>query len=141
MYYIFEKYFNDMSGHELIPIAVDVLTAGDYHLYLYEAGSGWYVVVEADYLFVTDVARDIEASFPVKVEGWCTLAEYGYETGVKLLPPHVFKNESVNESDEDWEHYHSVVYRDGGIVYAVLKVHPKSGVSIKDFGLTFYREG
>lgn len=139
MYYIFQKYLRGISRHSIVPIAVDVLTAGDYHLYFYGVGAAeWYVVVEADYMFVTDVTPDIETSFPVKVEGWCTLLDYQHQTGKKLLSPHVFKNDSVNETDEDWEHYHGAVYRDDGMVYALMKVHPNPGVTISDFGLSFY---
>lgn len=134
---ILEHYLDgDEPDQRMIPLAVDAISP-DYFLYLYAGHDDWFVVVEADYLFVKEIPRDIEASFPVKVEGWRTLLEHRNETSMKLLPPYIFRNESVNESDDDWRHYHGVVYQDG-LKYALIEVKPNQGVGIKEFGLTYY---
>lgn len=132
------KHYAISERRHLSPLAVDILLP-DYFLYLYAGHDAWYVVAEADYFLVIDIPRDIERSFPVKVEGWCTLVKYKEKSGVKLLAANVFKNENVNESDEDWEHYHGVVYQDGGYTFALLRVKPKAGVGIGDFGLSFFK--
>lgn len=122
----------------IVPLGVDVLSP-DYYLYLYAGRDKWFVVVEADYLFMADIPRDIEASFPVKVNGWRTLTDYQKKTGKSLLLPDVFKNQSVNDSDQGSDHYSAVVLK-GGTNYALLIVEPNPGVSEQDFALTFYTD-
>lgn len=136
LYDLLKNYFGNTLWYS--PLAVDVITSGDYHLYLFDGGKlGWLVVVEADYPFVTDIPRDVETSFPVHVEGWCTLLSHQKQVG-QLLPRNAFMNEQVNESDEDWLRYHATVHQEHGANYAVLRVKPNKGVSASDFGLTFY---
>lgn len=135
------KHYLSKEGLEqrVIPLAVDVLTP-DYYLYLYAGRDDWFVVAEADYLFVRDVPRDVEASFPVEIIGWRTRIDPERKTEQKLLSRNLFKSDRVDETDEDWGHYHDVIYQEYGQKYAVLLVRPKPGVGLEDFGLTFYDE-
>lgn len=142
LYELLKYYFDENNLPWYSPLDIDVLIAGDYHLYLYDGGGslGWFVVVEADALPVLSVPRDIESSFPVEVEGWYTLLDYQKKSGSNILPPHIFKSERINESDDDWEYYQSVVHQDV-LKYAVLKVRPKHNVGVEDFRLTYYGDG
>jgi len=137
LYNLLDHYFEADDLPWYSPLAVDVITEYDYNAYLYKGSMGWFVVVEADYLSAEDVPQEVEASFPVEVMAWYTLLEYQVQTGKKLLPRNVFKNVS-NEEDQNREHYDGVAYQDR-MKYVVLKVEPNFGVSVEDFGLTYYR--
>jgi hypothetical protein len=118
-----------------IPLKVDVRSP-DYYLYLYASDEAWFVVLEFDYIFINEAVRDVEKSFPVKVEGWCTLLEHQQKTGRDLLPRDTFKSDHVNETDGEWEGYHAVAYKKGN-TYALLRVIPDPGVDIGSFGLSW----
>ena len=136
---LLENYFESDKLPWHIPLDIDVLTAGDYHLYLYDFGASWHVVVEADYFIMKATIRDIEHSFPVHVNGWCVLNKYKKDAGTELPPDSDdYDPEGVNDMN-----YHNrlyTVHQERGMKYALLRVTPNAGVTANDFGLTYFAQ-
>lgn len=124
-------YFSSQKKPWLTPLAVNVITEGDYHLYLFSASdSRWYVVIEADHLTLPTLIEDVELSFPVRVEGLNVLAKYQGIEGGPFLPP--------TKTSLDYDH---LIYQHRNAKYALLSVAPKEGVDEKNSGfLTFLRK-
>lgn len=145
---ILKHYFTKLPW--LMPVAVDVLTPSDYHLYLYateamrfesneEEPQKWYVLVEANHPWIDQIVKDIESSFPVTVEGWCVLKEKQAMAHAHLLLDGTFDKYDSNNSDRT--NYQLVAYYDDstGIDYFLLKVSPHKGINLESFGLSYYK--
>jgi len=46
----------------------------------YRSGDDWFVVAEADFLYLTDIVHDIKDIFDMETKGWYTLLEYQKKT-------------------------------------------------------------
>lgn len=137
MYNLLEHYASSSKSPRLTPVAIDVISL-DYFLHLY-AGEQWYVVVEVDYLSgMPGIAKDIEHSFPVKVTGWCVLKEFQGEAGTDLLPADADDYDPDGTNDANYNNRRWAVYSEFGMKYALLRVEPKPGVGLDDFGLSYF---
>lgn len=110
--------FLGKKANGLVPVAVDVLTAGDYHLYLlFNQTDAFYVLIETDHPDSDEhVIRDISFSFPVTFERWC------------------------KEQDSEVGSTKSIFLCVGNRYYALAKVQLKSSTDITSFGLSYYKD-
>jgi hypothetical protein len=114
-------YFLGEKANGLVPIAVEVITGGDYHIYLlFDQTDRWYALIETDYPDLTEhIIDDIHSAFPVIVKGWYVSS--GDANGQsKLSGSPDFIGTRLN--------------------YALAKAELKPGKSIRDFGLSYYRD-
>lgn len=91
----------------------------DYGFYLLSNGVDSYVLAEASYTYATSVVPEIAHLFPVKVRGWCRLADD--ESSADLLPADFFTGENENEERRVYE---QISITEDGRVYALLSVAP-----------------
>ena len=110
--------FLGKSANDLVPIAVDVLTAGDYHLYLlFNQSDSYYALIETDHPSSDEhIIRDISFSFPVIFEGWC------------------------KEADNEARSTNSAFIHVSGRYYALARVNLKPGADITSFRLSYYKD-
>ncbi len=125
---------------QVMPVAVDVITPGDYHLYLYHANEqDWFVVVEADYLFMKDIPKDVALSFDVKAECYFVLKAEKEKTSRTCVPADFFDSNDQNRwNDHERMAYQSIVCEINRYKYVLLKVSPNQHFDIKDFKLSYF---
>lgn len=105
-------------------VPLDVVSVRlDYNFYLFQAGEEVHVVVETDYLSgLPGIVREVEETFGVKAIGWCARKDRKLGGSDTLLSVEADDYDPEGANGVNHSNYLNIVYTEGGLRYAVLKV-------------------